>query len=223
MNQKAFEILRSTSLPGLLEQEIERFILDGEVAPGGHLNEKEIAFRFGISRGPVREALRSLESSGLIEQVPNRGFFVRRLSAAEASDVYDVRTVLFGLAGKVLAERATDDDIARLRRFVEDMDEAIGADDHARYISLNFALHEFIVVRSGNEVLAQQYLTLVKQLRLHRAHSLMHGDAIHASNLEHHRMVDAIAARDPAQAFKAHANHVETAKGRLMSATNPLA
>ncbi|SFJ41441.1 DNA-binding transcriptional regulator, GntR family [Phyllobacterium sp. CL33Tsu] len=223
MNQTAFEILRSTSLPGLLEQEIERFILDGEVAPGGHLNEKEIAFRFGISRGPVREALRSLESSGLIEQVPNRGFFVRRLSAAEASDVYDVRTVLFGLAGKVLAERATDDDIARLRRFVGDMDEAIGADDHARYISLNFALHEFIVVRSGNEVLAQQYLTLVKQLRLHRAHSLMHGDAIHASNLEHHMMVDAIAARDPVQAFKAHANHVETAKGRLMAATNPLA
>lgn len=223
MTLTAFEILRSSSLPILLEQEIERVILGGEFAPGDHLNEKEMALRFGISRGPVREALRSLESSGLIEQIPNRGFFVRRLSAAQASDVYDVRSVLFGLAGRLLAERITDEGIATLKQFMADMDVAVAADDFGRYVKLNFALHEFIVVESGNEVLALQYLTLVKQLKLYRAHSLALGDAMHASHREHHLMVDALVARDPDRAFTAHASHVKTAKGRLMSATTNLA
>lgn len=67
MTITAFDFLRSNSLPMLLEQEIERVILGGEFAPGDHINEKELALRFGISRGPVREALRSLDSSGLVE------------------------------------------------------------------------------------------------------------------------------------------------------------
>lgn len=222
MTLTAFEILRSSSLPILLEQEIERVILGGQFSPGDHLNEKELALRFGISRGPVREALRSLEASGLVDQVPNRGFFVRRLSASEASNVYDVRSVLFGLAGKLLAERITGDGIERLKQLMADMDAAVLADDFRLYVKLNFALHEFIVAASGNEVLAHQYLTLVKQLKLYRTHRLMLGEAMHASHCEHQVMVDAIAARDPAAAFEAHFKHVEAAKGRLTSATTNL-
>lgn len=219
MTLNAFEILRSSSLPMLLEQEIERVILGGGFAPGDHINEKELALRFGISRGPVREALRSLDSSGLVEQVPNRGVFVRRLTAAEAFDVYDVRAALFGLAGKLLAERVTADGVTQLKAYIADMDAAVAADDFEAYVKINFVFHEFIVVSAGNPTLAQQYLTLVKQLRLYRARSLMLGDAMHASHLEHHAMVDAVAARDPAGALAAHTRHVEAAKERLMSAT----
>jgi DNA-binding GntR family transcriptional regulator len=78
----------------LLEREIERVILGGEYGPGDRINEKELALRFGISRGPVREALRTLEATGLVEQVPNRGVFVRQLSAAQADDIYEVRAAL---------------------------------------------------------------------------------------------------------------------------------
>lgn len=219
MTLTALEILRSSSLPMLLEQEIERVILSGELVPGDRIIETEIALRFGTSRGPVREALRSLESSGLVEQVPNRGFFVRKLTTTQAGDVYDVRAALFGLAGKLLAERITDEGIAQLRTFIADMDAAVAADDFERYVKLNFAFHEYIVLGTGNAALAQQYLTLIKQLRLYRARSLMLGDAMHASHVEHHVMVDAIAARDPAKAYAAHVRHVETAKERLMSAT----
>jgi DNA-binding GntR family transcriptional regulator len=217
MSVSALEILRSNSLPMLLEQEIERVILGGEFKPGDRINEKELAVRFGTSRGPVREALRSLESAGLVEQVPNRGVFVRRLTASQASDVYDVRAHLFGLAGKLLATRASDAQIARLKTFVSDMDAAIAQDDFDGYVRLNFAFHEFIVANAGNKVLAAQYLGLIKQLRLYRARNLMLGDAMHASNAEHHAMVDAIAARDPLAAFAAHVRHVEEAKNRLMS------
>lgn len=219
MTLNAFEILRSSSLPMLLEQEIERVILGGGFAPGDHINEKELALRFGISRGPVREALRSLDSSGLVEQVPNRGVFVRRLTAAEAFDVYDVRAALFGLAGKLLAERVTAEGVTQLKAYIADMDAAVSADDFEAYVKINFVFHEFIVVSAGNPTLAQQYLTLVKQLRLYRARSLMLGDAMHASHLEHHAMVDAVATRDPAGALAAHTRHVGAAKERLMSAT----
>jgi DNA-binding GntR family transcriptional regulator len=219
MTLHPIQILQKSSLPTLLEQEIERVILNGDFAPGDRIIETEIALRFGTSRGPVREALRALEPSGLIEQIPKRGFFVRRLSTTQAADVYDVRAALFGLAGKLLSERITDEGVAKLKNFISDMDAAVAADDFSRYVMLNFAFHEFIVRGTGNAALAQQYLALIKQLRLYRARSLMFGDSMHASHAEHHIMVDAVVARDPARAHAAHVHHVETAKRRLMSAT----
>lgn len=220
MPTSAIELLKSRSLPMLIEEEIQRVILGGEYAPGDRINEKELALRFGISRGPVREALRSLEASGLIEQIPNRGVFVRRLTAAQAADIYDVRAFLFALAGRLLAIRATDEEIAALRGFVTTMDEAIARDDFETYVRENFALHEFIVAHAGNPVLANQYLSLIKQLRLYRTRSLMLGDSMHESNKEHHEMVEAIAAHDPERAQAAHLNHVAAAKLRLMSSPN---
>lgn len=222
MTLNAFAFLKSNSLPMLLEQEIERVILGGEFAPGDHVNEKELALRFGVSRGPVREALRSLDGAGLVEQVPNRGVFVRKLTAQQAADVYDVRAALFGLAGKLLAERISDDGIARLKTFLAEMDAAVEADNFEAYVKINFAFHEYIVENTGNPTLAQQYLGLVKQLRLYRARSLMLGDSMHASHLEHHAMVDAIAARDPVRALETHTSHVQTAKQRLMATTTNL-
>lgn len=217
MSASAIELLRSHSLPMLLEREIERVILGGEYGPGDRINEKELALRFGISRGPVREALRTLEATGLVEQVPNRGVFVRQLSAAQADDIYEVRAALFALAGRLLASRATDEEVVRLRAFVSAMEGAIARDDFDSYAGENFALHEFIVERAGNGVLATQYLGLIKQLRLYRARSLMFGNAMRASNAEHREMVEAIAARDPDRAHAAHYTHVATAKMRLKS------
>jgi DNA-binding GntR family transcriptional regulator len=217
LSVSAIDILRSHSLPMLLEREIERVILSGEYSPGDRINEKELALRFGISRGPVREALRTLEAGGLVEQVPNRGVFVRRLTAAQADDIYEVRAVLFALAGRRLATKATHDEVARLRGFVHAMDQAIAAEDFESYVRENFALHEFIVARAGNEVLASQYLSLVKQLRLYRTRSLMFGNAMRASNEEHREMVEAVAARDPDRAHAAHYRHVAAAKTRLKS------
>lgn len=214
----AIELMRSNSLPMLLEQEIERHVLAGDLAPGQRVNEKEFALRFGVSRGPVREALRGLEAAGLVEQIPNRGVFVRRLSWTEASNVYDVRACLFGYAGQLLSQRINDAGVAKLRGFVVDMDEAVERGDFERYVRLNFAFHEYIVHESGNAVLADQYLGLIKQLRLYRTRNLMLADSVHASNSEHHAMVDAIAARDAQRAYRAHFDHVDLAKRRLAAA-----
>jgi len=217
MPTPAIELLKSRSLPMLIEEEIQRVILSGEYAPGDRINEKELTLRFGTSRGPIREALRSLEASGLIEQIPNRGVFVRRLTPEQAAQIYDVRAFLFALAGRLLAMRASEEEIARLRGFVAAMDEAIAADETDRYLRENFALHEFIVAHAANPVLASQYLSLIRQLQLYRARNLMLIDSMQESNREHHEMVEAIAAHDPDRAQTAHMAHVMSAKQRLIA------
>src|SRR3546814_6500393 len=90
-------VVKTVSLTNALEKQIERLIVEGELAPGERLNEIQLAARFGTSRGPLREATRSLEAKGFVEVIRNRGVFVRQLSVEEALEVYDVRAALFGL------------------------------------------------------------------------------------------------------------------------------
>ncbi|MFC7609627.1 GntR family transcriptional regulator [Teichococcus aestuarii] len=91
-------IVRTQSLASLVADELERMILSGEIPPGTRLNEQALAARLGVSRGPVREAVRGLDRSGLVVTVVNQGSFVRQLSAEEAMDVYDLRVALTGYA-----------------------------------------------------------------------------------------------------------------------------
>jgi len=214
----ALTILRTRSLSGVLEREIEKAILGGEIPPGKRVNENLLATRFGTSRGPVREALRALEGLGLVELIPNRGVFIRQPAVEEAIEIYDVRTVLFGLAGKLLAARITDAEIARLKGYLEQMEAAARSRDFDRYYPLNLAFHEFIIDACGNATLAAQYRGLVKKLHLFRARSLVQGGGLEVSNLEHREMVEAVTARDPERAQRAHSDHVARAKARLLAA-----
>jgi len=211
-------ILRTQSLPGVLERELEKVILGGVIAPGERVNENALAARFGVSRGPLREALRSLMASGLIDQVPNRGFFVRKLELEQALAIYEVRAALFGLAGELLAQRADPETIARLRGFLDDMDAAAASLDFDAYYPLNLAFHTFIVGATDNPVLAASYGDLVKKLHLFRARSLVQGGGLSVSNAEHRDMVEAVAARDPVRAREAFHAHVDRAKARLITA-----
>ena len=214
----ALTILKTRSLSGVLEREIEKAILGGEIAPGRRVNENLLATRFGTSRGPVREALRALEGLGLVELIPNRGVFIRQPAIEEAIEIYDVRSVLFGLAGKTLAGRVTDAEIAQLRDYLEQMEDAARRRDFDRYYPLNLAFHEFIIDACGNLTLAAQYRGLVKKLHLFRARSLVQGGGLEVSNSEHRAMVEAIAGRDPERAQHTHAEHVARAKARLLAA-----
>jgi len=213
----ALSILQSHSLSMVLEREIERFIMSGEFSPGDRINENHLATRFGTSRGPIREALRALEGKGFVELIPNRGVFIRRIGTDEALEVYDIRAALFGMAGRLLAERVTESQIADLRPFLAQMDDASNKRDFDAYYPLNLAFHEFIIDAAGNATLAGQYRALVKKLHLHRARSLVLGGGLSVSNQEHHAMVDAIEARDPARAHEAHFEHVYRAKKRLLA------
>lgn len=209
--------LRSASLASELEGRIERMIVAGDLAPGERINENQLAERFGTSRGPIREAVRALEGSGLVTSVRNRGFFVRRLDVQEVREVYDVRAALFALAGRLLAERVTDEQVDRLHGFVSEMEEAARHRDFDAYYPLNLAFHGHILDAAGNATLAGQYRNFVKKLLLFRARSLVQGGGLAVSNREHREMLTAIAARDPSWAHEAHWRHVAAAKDRLLA------
>ncbi|MXQ14356.1 FCD domain-containing protein [Microvirga makkahensis] len=210
-------VLQTSSLATAIEREVERLILSGSFAPGERINENQLAQKLGTSRGPIREAVRALEGSGLVVSIPNRGSFIRRLSIEEALEIYEVRSVLFGLAGQLLAMRVTDKQIKQMGEFVAGMEKASRKQDFEAYYPLNLALHEFIVDSAGNTTLAQHYRSLVKKLHLFRARSLVQGGGLAVSNKEHREMLAAIAARDPGRAYEAHRGHVAFAKDRLLA------
>lgn len=210
------EILKSQSLTTLLKAEIERMILDGSFGAGERINENALAARFGVSRGPVREACRALAELGFVELIPNRGVFIRRIDRREAEQLYDVRAGLTGLAARLLAKTVTEAQLATLDSLLDRMDAAgLSLDD---YYPLNLQFHDGMVEFTGNERLIAAYRQLVKELHLFRARGLVQGGGLAVSNAEHRDMVAAIRARDPVRAFEVAYSHVESGKARMLAA-----
>ncbi|MES2846196.1 MAG: FCD domain-containing protein [Pseudomonadota bacterium] len=220
----ALDVLRSSSLAQVVQAEIEKIILGGTYGPGAKLNEKALADRLGVSRGPVREAFQALHARGLVEMIPNRGVFVQQISRHDAVAIYDVRAGLFGTACRLLADRITTAQITGLKALVAQMDVAGSNRDLEAYFPLNIAFHSAIVRGTGNTVLADTYFAMVSRLHLFRARGLVHGGGFENSNIEHRAIVDALDARDPHAAFEAGFAHVQAGKARIVtSGDGPLA
>jgi phosphonate utilization transcriptional regulator len=218
LNLTALELVQSSSLPALVQVEIERLILKGELAIGQHVNESELAARFGTSRGPVREALRALEESGLVRSEKNRGMFVREISIAEADEIYDVREALDELIGRRVAERASSEQIRELGAVVADMDHAVALKDVGRYHALNLRFHDLLVDFTGNARLTESYRLLTKGLLLFRLRGLTDGGGFAVSNTEHKAVVAAIAAGDAGRAGQLLRRHASESRARMHKA-----
>jgi phosphonate utilization transcriptional regulator len=214
----ALQVVQSNSLPALVQIEIEQLILGGELAVGQHVNESELAARFGTSRGPIREALRGLEESRLVRSEKNRGVFVREISVAEADEIYDVREALDQLIGQRVADRATPEQLRDLEAVVADMDEATSLRDVKRYHALNLKFHDLLVDFAGNVRLTESYRLLTKGLLLFRLRGLQDGGGFAVSNTEHKAVVAAVAARDGAQAGQLLRRHAAESRARMHKA-----
>lgn len=205
------------SLPGVLEHELERLILSGELKPGERLNEIRLSTRFGTSRGPLREAARGLQARGLVETVRNRGVFVRAISGAEALEIYDLRAALFGLVGRLLADRVDDAMLGRLTDFLDRMDAIAARRDFEAYYPVNLAFHADLVSSTGNQTLVREYNGFVNKLHLCRARGLVQAGGLAVSNREHREMVDSLASGNRERAQEAFFRHVERSKTRFAS------
>lgn len=214
--------MREHSLSGVVRHEIERLILSGELPTGMRVNENAIALRLGVSRGPVREACRALVELGLLDLIPNRGVFVRRMDRHDVEEVYDLRAGLTGLAGSLLASRITDADIDRLRGLVEQMDKAAAAGDFRTFYPVNLEFHDVILQLTGNGRLIKSYRALVKEFQLFRTHGLVQSDALRESNQEHHAILAALQQRDSVAAYEASFRHVQHGKQRMFAAFDKL-
>src|SRR5437667_10993387 len=138
-------LVQSSSLPMLVQKELERMILAGEIAVGAKLNEVALAERLGVSRGPVREAFRALEESGLVHLEKNRGVFVRQISVEEADEIYEVRAALDEWVGRRLAQTATAGQLKELKAIVERMDRAAAKNELDAWHVLNLEFHDRLV------------------------------------------------------------------------------
>jgi phosphonate utilization transcriptional regulator len=211
----ALALVQRTSLTRLMADAVENLILTGEMSPGTKLNEAAIAERFGVSRGPLREALRMLEESGLIRQEKNRGAFVREIDLDEAAEIYDVRAGLDATAGRLLAPRITPEQVAALRALADEMQEVAGRNDVDRFHRLNLAFHDRLIGFADNRSLSEIYQRLVKQLALFRRRNLLVPQAIPLFADEHSAIVDCLAAGDATASGEALYRHAQGGKARM--------
>lgn len=215
--------LRAYTLTGVVQQAIERMILCGELVPGQRLNEKAVADKLSVSRGPVREACRALAELGLVYLIPNRGVFIKSLTKSDAVEVYDLRAGLIGLSASLLAPMLSTQTAATLDGLVEEMEGAAEKGDFSRFDPVNLEFHDFIVRSTDNTRLIKLYRGLVKEFHLFRTHGLVQRGALLQSNREHREIVAALKARDAELSYRTSFHHVGKGKERMLIALDGLA
>jgi phosphonate utilization transcriptional regulator len=214
----ALAFLQSSSLPMLMQEEIERLIMTGELPVGSRINESELSQRFNTSRGPIREALRALEEAGLVRNEKNRGVFVREIAFEEADEIYELREALEEIIGRRVALAIKPDAVERLRAMLDAMRSAAQAQDVEQYAQLNLQFHEILLDTAGSKKLTETYKRLVKELHLFRMRALDSGGGLRVSADEHRDIVEAIASGDPDIAGRALRRHVAGSRARMHKA-----
>lgn len=219
MSERAIGPRRAT-LAGEVRAEIERMIVDGELAAGEKMNELALSNIMGVSRGTVREAIRSLADSGLIDLVANRGAFVHETTLAEIRNLYDLRGAVFSMACSAAARRVAEGfeaDLARnLKRNIEQMQAAYKKEDTARYYALNIEFHDMLLKGAENPKAKMIYDNLVKEMHLFRRRGLSIVNNLARSLEEHIAISDAVIAGDPEAARSAAHMHITSGLARYI-------
>jgi phosphonate utilization transcriptional regulator len=214
----ALAFLQSSSLPMLMQEEIERLIMIGELAVGSRINETELALRFNTSRGPIREALRALEEAGLVRNEKNRGVFVREIGFEEADEIYELREALEEIIGRRVATTIKPDALERLTAMLEPMRLAAQAANLEQYAQLNLQFHEILLESAGSQKLIETYKRLIKELHLFRMRALDSGGGLQVSTDEHREIIASIASADPERAGTTMRTHVAASRARMHKA-----
>jgi phosphonate utilization transcriptional regulator len=216
-------LLQSSSLTSVVQQEIERRILQGELAPGAKLIEAELAAGLGVSRGPVREAFRMLEEAGLVRQEKNRGVFVRDIPLDEAAEIFELRAMMDEAVGRQLAQTIAPDQLKLLRAMADAMDKAVRAGDGPACHLLSLDFHDKLVEFAGNRKLTALYRRLMNELSLFRRLHGLDAARLPVAAGEHRALVKAIASGDADAAARAMREHAVRVKQRTFHPAPPLA
>jgi DNA-binding GntR family transcriptional regulator len=198
------------------EQLIED-ILNGRLAPGSRIVETRIAQQFGVSQGPVREALRDLELFGFVVSLPFRGAQVREVSTQDLLEIYPIRAGLEGVAAAAAATRIDEATLTQLAELIDVMRDAANNDDHRTVVDTDRTFHHTIVKASGNRMLEHVWLTLQLSITTCVTHSVTHR-SLHVIAERHVALLDALRTRDPERAEAAMRRHIEEAGEWIVSA-----
>jgi DNA-binding GntR family transcriptional regulator len=215
------------SLVDRLASTIQSRVLSGEIVRGTRLPQEGLAAEFGVSRTPVREALRKLQAAGVVEVLPNRGAVVRGPSAREIRESYEVRTELEGLAAELATARMADAHLLRLREAEELFRSSVGElvagrrrrgedgpwDEHDDWVRANDLFHQVILEAAGNIRLAEVLGDLRRSFPRELTWSALSANSrrLEDNVLQHGEILDAVERRDAAAARDHMTAHVRTA------------
>jgi DNA-binding GntR family transcriptional regulator len=183
-------------------------ILNGRLAPGARIVETKIAQQFGVSQGPVREALRDLELFGFVVSSPFRGTQVRKISTEELLEIYPIRAALEGVAARAAAVRIDQATLDRLEELIGAMREAAARDDHPAEADADHDFHHAIIKASGNRMLEKLWQTMRLSITTCLTHSFTHR-SLHEIAERHVAVLDALRSGVPDRTEAAIRRHIE--------------
>lgn len=197
-------------------ESLREAIINGRLRPGERLMEIQLADEMGVSRTPVREAIRKLELEGFVVMVPRKGAYVAGISMKDIADVFEVRAALESLAAGLAAERITEEELEKLERSLVLVAESTEAQDLDSLITADTDFHDILYAASRNEKLVQIVSNLREQIQRFRMASLSSPGRMKVALEEHRKIVEALSARDIELAQNLARDHIENAENSMI-------
>lgn len=203
-------------LRDLVFEAMREAILSGRLKPGERLMEVQLAEEMGVSRTPVREAIRKLELEGLVVIVPRKGAYVSGFTLKDAAEVFEIRSSLEGLAAALAAERITDDEIALLDEVLKEISAAVAKGDINELVKKDGEFHQILFSASRNDRLTQMINNLKEQIDRFRVQSFTNPTRLQSVLTEHKKILDAIKRGNAEDAEKLAKEHIYKVEYNVM-------
>ncbi len=203
-------VLKIESIADGVKKYLEQRIVTGKLKPGQQIKEQEVAESLGISRPPIREALKILEAEGLITRIPNKGAFVTEIEEKDIWEIYTLKTALYGLGTRLAFDRLTDSLVSKLDEITYRMKECIEQEppDISRYQVLNEQFHDLMLDAADHGRLKKMAATLHNQVKRYSYRSLAERSHLQRSYKYHKGIVDAIKKGEKEKAAQLTEEHV---------------
>lgn len=196
---------------------LKKEIIKGSLKPGSKVLEGRIADQIGISRTPVREAIRELAAEGFVTLSPNQGVVVRGVSAENIREVLQVHSVLEGLATRLSCEVINEEELKELENYVNKMEKLTNKKDPLAYSEVDLKFHELIVNNCGNKRLIQMRKNISDQAQRYRISSLRIQGRLKKSLKEHQKILEAFKTKNPKKADSMSQEHIQNALKNILN------
>lgn len=197
-------------------ESLREAIISGRLKPSERLMEAQLAEELGVSRTPVREAIRKLELEGFVAMVPRKGAYVSGISLKDIVDVFEIRAALEALAAGLAAERITEEELDQMERYLFKAFEASDEDDLTAFVAVDTGFHELIYKASRNQRLFQIVTLLQEQIQRFRTVSLSQPGRFRDAIEEHRQLIEAISERNVELAQSLAKEHIENAEQSML-------
>ncbi len=205
-----------SSLRGRVFSQLHNDILNGVYEPGDNLIETKLSEELGVSRTPIREALRQLELEGLVQSIPNKGVIVKGVSAQDTQDIYAIRMLIEGLAARWAAEKITPQELDELKEALELEEFYTVRSDNSHLLQLDTRFHDIIYRACKSKPLMHTLSTFHQYVQKARKVSMSDSQRAMEVLNEHKAIMQAIAGKDADRAEKLATEHVRNASNNLL-------